>query len=190
MKFTSTLITLALGISLGNAVALPTEDVLVVRDDEALPFELEGVEAFDVEGDEEDELATRAVRPIYHFNNFPSKGGKCAKRQYSGGNVKDVGTDAGKLADRGKQIGTGKYPHQYNNRENIKFSAKCKGKTLQEFPILESHKVYIGTEATPGPDRVVVTVSKRDKKGNVDVTYCGLMTHEGAKNKNGFVACT
>ena len=75
----------------------------------------------------------------------------------------------------------------------IKFGAQCKGQTLYEFPILTNKKVFTGAEKTPaiapGTDRVVVTVSKRDKKGNVAVTYCGLMTHTGAAQRNGFVAC-
>lgn len=216
MKFTSTLVTLALGITLGNAAALPSSgNNLAVRGEDApLPFEVEGVQEWSEEGEEddsveardvnddveewteegeEDGVETRAVKPKYNFKNFPKNGGRCAARQYSGGNVKDAGSEAGKLADRGKAIGTGKYPHQYNNRENVQFAAVCKGKTLEEFPILSNHKVFTGSEnnpaVAPGADRVVVTVSKRDKKGNVDVTYCGMMTHEGAPVRNGFVAC-
>ncbi|KAK7917512.1 hypothetical protein PG985_011120 [Apiospora marii] len=194
----STLAILALGISLGNAIALPSEDgslILRARDDDGpLPWELEGVEDWTEEGDADAPFEGRAVRHKYHFQNFPRKSGKCATHSYSGANVKDAGVDAGKLADRGKTLGTGKYPHVYNNREKVKFSAKCKGKTLDEFPILADHKLFTGREnnpaVAPGPDRVVVAVSKPDKKGSVNVVYCGLMTHTGAPVRNGFVACS
>ncbi|KAK8069259.1 hypothetical protein PG994_005875 [Apiospora phragmitis] len=190
MKFTtSTLVTFAIAITLGNAAALPpADDALVLRAaDGALPLELQGVEEWtrggdDDDDDDDDALQEREVRPKYHFKNFPKSGGKCAARAYSGGNVKDAGAEAGKLADRNKQLGSGKYPHGYGNREEIKFSDKCKGKTLEES--------YTGTPPDPGADRVVVTVSNRDKKGNVDVTYCGMMTHEGAPVRNGFVVCS
>ncbi|KAK7973261.1 hypothetical protein PG988_007395 [Apiospora saccharicola] len=197
MKFTaSTFAFFGLGISLGNAVALPSTDrSLVLRAaDGPLPFELQGVEGWTEEGDDGPVVQARAARPKYHFKNFPKKGGKCASRTYSGANVKDAGTEAGKLADRGKQLGRGKYPHTFNNDEDIKFSEQCKGKDLDEFPILKDHNVFTGAEknpdVAPGTDRVVVAVSNRDKKGNVDVTYCGMMTHEGAPVRNGFVACS
>ncbi|KAL7622383.1 hypothetical protein AAE478_007887 [Parahypoxylon ruwenzoriense] len=184
MKFFSTILTTALLFSLGNGLVVPAEDAAEVdiRDLE---------EAFEVR-DIDQLLEGRAVKPKFTFKNFP-KSATCARQTYSAGNVKDAGNQAGRLEARGKQLGKNKYPHVFNNRgrEIKNFDAKCKG-PLYEFPILQNKKVYLGTNPDdPGPDRVVVNVSAKDKKtGKVTVTFCGLMTHTGARNRSSFVQCS
>ncbi|KAK3403445.1 Ribonuclease/ribotoxin [Sordaria brevicollis] len=74
----------------------------------------------------------------------------------------------------GTQVGSNKYPHQYNNYEGFNFPT---AKPWYEFPILSSGAVYTG--GSPGADRVIF-----DSKGNLDA----LITHTGASGNN-FVAC-
>ncbi|KAI2473458.1 Ribonuclease/ribotoxin [Annulohypoxylon bovei var. microspora] len=182
MKSISTLLTAALLLSLGNGLTVPVENTVEVR-------ELE--ESIDVR-DLEFLLDDRAVKPKYSYTNFPSSA-TCATEAYNKGNVHDSGDQAGRLQSRGKQVGANKYPHVFQNRNNeiTNFDKKCKS-TLYEFPILPSKKVYTGaTPDDPGPDRIVVNVSAMDKKtGKVQITFCGLMTHTGARNRASFVNCS
>ncbi|KAI5863338.1 Ribonuclease/ribotoxin [Durotheca rogersii] len=198
MKAISALLATALLFSLGNSLAVPVENGVDVRDVEE--FDVRGLEdALDVR-DLEDALeirddallSDRAVKPKFTFTNFP-RTATCARQTYTAGNVRDAGDQAGKLQTRRKQVGKNKYPHVFNNRGNeIKnFDRKCRG-PLYEFPILQNKKVYLGTNPDdPGPDRVVVNVSAMNKKtGKVTVTFCGLMTHTGAKNRSSFTTCS
>lgn len=71
-------------------------------------------------------------------------------------------------------VGSGKYPHAYNDYEGINFPSSG---PYYEFPILSSYKVYTG--GSPGPDRVIFTG---------DCTYEGVITHTGASG-NDFLQC-
>ncbi|KAI1210679.1 Ribonuclease/ribotoxin [Annulohypoxylon truncatum] len=181
MKSISALLTAALLLSVGNGLAVPSE----------VPAEARGLEeAIDIR-DIEAILGERDINPKYTYANFPSSA-TCAKQTYNAGDVKDAGDAGGRLESRGKSIGKNKYPHQYFNRGNeIKnFDSKCKG-PLYEFPILQNKKVYVGNPDDPGADRVVINVSAKDKKtGNVVITFCGLMTHTGARNRSAFTQCS
>ncbi|KAI0883340.1 ribonuclease-domain-containing protein [Annulohypoxylon maeteangense] len=77
---------------------------------------------------------------------------------------------------QGKTVGSGKYPHVYNDYEGFNFPDSG---TYYEFPILSSFKVYTG--GSPGADRVVFLGSN----GN----YEGSITHTGASGNN-FVQCS
>ncbi|KAI1464132.1 Ribonuclease/ribotoxin [Daldinia caldariorum] len=179
-------ITAALFFSLGHSLVVPVEDIKEIKDIED-SIDLSGIE--DILEDRS--LEDRAVRPKFTYVGFP-RSATCAKQKYTKGQIHDAGDQAGKLQTRSKQLGKGKYPHVYHNRgrEIKNFEKKCSG-PLYEFPILQNHKVYLGTNPDdPGPDRVVVNVSKKNKKtGKVDITFCGLMTHTGAKNRGAFVQC-
>ncbi|KAF9787329.1 ribonuclease T1 [Thelephora terrestris] len=81
---------------------------------------------------------------------------------------------------RGRTFGRRKYPHRFNNRENLSSSvAGCTAGTLEEFPIL-SGKLFNGSPDYPGPDRVIFSSS---------AASCGCITHSGASG-NGFNLCT
>ncbi|KAG4219858.1 hypothetical protein PC116_g31663 [Phytophthora cactorum] len=179
-------LTAALFFSLGQSLVVPVEDVTEISNIE------DSIDLSELEGILEDRsLEDRAVRPKFTYHGFP-RSATCAKHTYSKAQVHDAGEQAGKLQTRNKKLGKGKYPHVYHNRgrEIKNFEKKCRG-PLYEFPILQNKKVYFGTNPDdPGTDRVVVNVSKKNKKtGKVDVTFCGLMTHTGAKNGGAFVQC-
>ncbi|KAK0194510.1 Ribonuclease/ribotoxin, partial [Armillaria mellea] len=74
-----------------------------------------------------------------------------------------------------KQMGKRKYPHTYENIEELNMGS-C-AKPYYEFPILKTHNIYNGGE--PDTDRVVF-----DSDGN----YCAVMTHTGAP-RDKFVLC-
>lgn len=78
------------------------------------------------------------------------------------------------LHQSGSTLGSGEYPHQYNNYEGFSFPTVA---PWYEFPILSTFAVYAG--GSPGADRVVF-----DSKGALD----SLITHTGASGNN-FVAC-
>ncbi|KAJ3542590.1 hypothetical protein NM208_g4013 [Fusarium decemcellulare] len=78
------------------------------------------------------------------------------------------------LFQSGDTLGSGDYPHQYNDREGFTFTTPG---PWYEFPILSTFKVYSG--GSPGPDRVIF-----DSGGNFD----SLITHTGASGDN-FVTC-
>ena len=83
--------------------------------------------------------------------------------------------------------GKGKYPHVYNNYENIAFN-DCVGLTLYEYPVLRGGGnpwVPAGkkTQLPEGqPDRVIFSPSGTDS-----ATYCGMITHPGAGGN--FIPC-
>ncbi|KAI0105898.1 Ribonuclease/ribotoxin [Daldinia grandis] len=182
-----TFLTTALFLSLGSSLVVPVEDIVEIGNLE------DSIDIREIEGILEDRsLEDRAVRPKFTYRGFP-RSATCAKHTYNTARMHDAGEQAGKLETRNKKIGNGKYPHVFHNRgKEIKnFERKCKG-PLYEFPILQNKKVYTGSRPDdPGPDRVVVNVSAKNKKtGKVDVTFCGLMTHTNAKNRSSFVQCT
>ncbi|KAI1461178.1 Ribonuclease/ribotoxin [Annulohypoxylon moriforme] len=181
MKSVTTLLTAALLFSVGNGLTIPSENPVEVRGLEE-SIDIREIDAI---------LGERAVSPKYTYANFP-KSATCGKQTYNAGDVKDAGDAGGRLESRGKALGKNKYPHQYFNRGNeIKnFDSKCKG-PLYEFPILQNKKTYVGNPDDPGTDRVVINVSAKDKKtGNVVITFCGLMTHTGAKTRSAFAQCS
>ncbi|KAF2657767.1 ribonuclease-domain-containing protein, partial [Lophiostoma macrostomum CBS 122681] len=75
----------------------------------------------------------------------------------------------------GTTLGSGSYPHVYNDYEGFSFPTS---KPWYEFPILSSYAPYTG--GSPGADRVIF-----DSKGAFD----SVLTHTGASSTNGFVQC-
>ncbi|CAN9255420.1 unnamed protein product [Alternaria alternata] len=77
----------------------------------------------------------------------------------------------------------GGYPKTFGNNRKLKFSDKCKGKTLKEFPILHGDKIFGG--GNQGPDRVVfyIYTDNPDTDPTDDGAYCGVMTHDGAPER-------
>lgn len=163
--------------TLFTAAALLFSSTLI----DALPTEVEssvGVEA-------------RAPKVSYQYIAFPpaKKPVKCAARELKNGDMRDAAEKAAKLINANATVGKNKYPHQYNNNEQLKFNDNCDGKKLQEFPIFPN-KIY--DDGSPEADRIVVAAEqKMDKKGDVkwEITYCGLMTHEGVPVAGGFRLC-
>ncbi|KAL7271438.1 hypothetical protein RUND412_005807 [Rhizina undulata] len=80
----------------------------------------------------------------------------------------------------GTQVGSGNYPHQYNDYEGFKFNAGCNA-PYYEFPVLKS-SVYTG--GAPGCDRVVI--GSWDGKNSA---FCDSITHCGASD-NKFLQCS
>ncbi|KAI1762465.1 Ribonuclease/ribotoxin [Hypoxylon sp. FL1150] len=81
------------------------------------------------------------------------------------------------------------FPHEFGNNRKLPFSKVCNGKKLYEFPLLHGGKVFGGGET--GPDRVVfyIYTDNPDKSPTKNGGYCGVMTHDGAGEKNGFALC-
>jgi len=79
----------------------------------------------------------------------------------------------------GTQVGSGNYPHQYNNREGFTFNSGCKA-PYYESPIFRDH-VFTGGD--PGPDRVVV-----GSWDGTNAAFCDGITHYGASGNN-FLQC-
>ncbi|KAL2133707.1 hypothetical protein VTI74DRAFT_1883 [Chaetomium olivicolor] len=103
----------------------------------------------------------------------------CGSTTYTKKQVDDAVAEGCRLYAANEQIGTSKYPHQFNNREGLVFAASG---PYQEFPILQSG-VYAGK--APGADRVVFNPSYKG-----ECVYVGAMTHTDANSRNGFVSCT
>ncbi|OCT47033.1 Guanyl-specific ribonuclease Ms [Cladophialophora carrionii] len=78
------------------------------------------------------------------------------------------------LLESGQTLGSGDYPHQYNNFEGFDFPVSG---PWYEFPILSSFQVYSG--GSPGADRVIF---------NGNGAYAAVITHNGASGDD-FVAC-
>lgn len=88
-----------------------------------------------------------------------------------------------------------KYPHQFNNGEDLNLSSKCKAgdPDMQEYPLKQGTYYNGGNQnKKQGPDRVVYL----HKQGETDpvenlpqATFCGVMTHTGASD-NDFVLCS
>ena len=75
---------------------------------------------------------------------------------------------------QGETVGSDEYPHTYNDYEGFNFPDAG---PYQEFPILNTYKVYTG--GSPGPDRVIFD-------DNCD--FEGVITHTGASG-NDFLQC-
>lgn len=124
--------------------------------------------------------------------------GSCASNSYSASQVSQAASAACDLNKSGKTVGNNNYPHQYKNFEKIDFDAPG---PWYEFPI-KSNGIFDGSKCSiaqcgnhhhhqyninpipadsgPGPDRVII---------NDKCAVAGLITHTGASNNNGFVAC-
>ena len=83
---------------------------------------------------------------------------------------------------------SGGYPKTFGNNRKLKFSDKCNGKTLKEFPLLHGDKIFGGGDQ--GPDRVVfyIYTDNPDTDPTDDGAYCGVMTHDGAPARE-FALC-
>ena len=57
----------------------------------------------------------------------------CGRNKYSKKQVDEATAEGCRLHDAGQQIGSNRYPHRFNNRENLVFAASG---PYQEFPIL------------------------------------------------------
>lgn len=136
----------------------------------------------------------------------------CGSTEYSAKQVEQAVTEGCRLHANDQTVGSNKYPHTFNNREDLTFSAEG---PYQEFPIVKSGKfgkratgrkkggsgnnsksenpprlvLLPGTETfsrskeSPGADRVVFNP---DLDG--DCVFVGAMTHTGAEG-NSFVEC-
>lgn len=99
----------------------------------------------------------------------------CGRRCYSSDDANAAKEAGYRYHQEHETVGSGHYPHVYNNYEDIDFPVEP---TYYEFPILTSHKTYSG--GSPGADRVVF---------NDNNELAGLLTHSGSSG-NGFSACS
>ncbi|KAI0180345.1 fusion protein containing ompA-signal peptide/RNase T1 [Hypoxylon sp. FL1284] len=99
----------------------------------------------------------------------------CGSVCYWQSDIDDAVKKGYSLHQSGDTLGSGDYPHQYNNYEGFDFPDPS---PWYEFPILSSFDVYDG--GSPGADRVVF-----DNNGKFEAA----ITHTGASG-NDFVACT
>lgn len=67
----------------------------------------------------------------------------CGSTEYSARQVEEAVTEGCRLYAEDKTVGSNKYPHTFNNREDLTFSAEG---PYQEFPIVKSGK--FGKRAT------------------------------------------
>ncbi|KAH9883823.1 Ribonuclease/ribotoxin [Xylariomycetidae sp. FL2044] len=100
---------------------------------------------------------------------------------YTTNQVKQAYIEGAKLAAAGKALGDKKYPHIFNNNEELPFPC---GRNKMEFVIMPDGHVYNGEEATQLPDRVIFEYKKSSSE--MQVSYCGVMRH-GPNNK--FLLC-
>ncbi|GAB7326699.1 hypothetical protein MBLNU13_g10654t1 [Cladosporium sp. NU13] len=98
----------------------------------------------------------------------------CGSTRYSASQVSAAVNQGCNYFEGGQQVGSGNYPHKYNNYEGFDFRVSG---PWQEFPIKTSG-VYTG--GSPGADRVVF---------NSNCQYAGSITHTGASGNN-FVGCS
>ncbi|KAL8712680.1 MAG: hypothetical protein Q9220_003212 [cf. Caloplaca sp. 1 TL-2023] len=89
-------------------------------------------------------------------------------------NINEAVTQGCNYHKKGQTVGSGKYPHVYNDYEGFSFKG---AKPYYEFPILNSYKPYTG--GSPGADRVIFTGS---------CAYQAVLTHTGAAG-NDFLQC-
>ncbi|KAI0911461.1 guanine specific ribonuclease N1 [Ustulina deusta] len=99
----------------------------------------------------------------------------CGSVCYTQGEIDDAVSQGYGYHEDGQTVGSGDYPHQYNNYEGFDFPDPG---PWYEFPVLSSGSVYTG--GSPGADRVVF-----DSDGN----FQDAITHTGASG-NDFVGCT
>ncbi|KAL0934945.1 guanyl-specific ribonuclease N1 [Colletotrichum truncatum] len=102
----------------------------------------------------------------------------CGTTKYSRKQLNEATAEGCRLYAANQQLGTSQYPHRFNNREGLVFATSG---PYQEFPILSSGN-YTGR--APGADRVVFNPSYQGS-----CVYVGAMTHTGAAERNGFLAC-
>ncbi|KAI0481499.1 guanine specific ribonuclease N1 [Xylaria cf. heliscus] len=99
----------------------------------------------------------------------------CGNVCYTQSDLDDAVSQGYGYYEDGETVGSGDYPHQYNNYEGFDFPDPG---PWYEFPILSSEEPYTG--GSPGADRVVF-----DGDGN----FQDAITHTGASG-NDFVGCT
>ncbi|KAG9125326.1 hypothetical protein FRC07_008087 [Ceratobasidium sp. 392] len=104
----------------------------------------------------------------------------CNEISFTADQIAAAASEAVDHIARGTDVGNNNYPHVFNNRERLTFNEGCKSPFF-EFPLFTS-KVYTG--GSPGPDRVVV-----GSVNGTDAAFCGVMTHTGAPQRNGFILC-
>ncbi|KAK1598436.1 ribonuclease [Colletotrichum navitas] len=102
----------------------------------------------------------------------------CGDNSYTRQQIEEATAEGCRLYFAGEQVGTSEYPHRFNNRENLVLATAG---PYQEFPIIPSGN-YTGR--SPGPDRVILDPNYRGS-----CVYVGTMTHSGATDRNGFIAC-
>lgn len=98
----------------------------------------------------------------------------CGSTCYWQSDINEAVTQGCNYLKKGQTVGSGSYPHKYNDYEGFSFPNPG---TNYEFPILSSYKVYTG--GSPGPDRVIFTGS---------CAFQAVITHTGASG-NDFVQC-
>ncbi|KAK3990913.1 Ribonuclease/ribotoxin [Cladorrhinum sp. PSN332] len=103
----------------------------------------------------------------------------CGSKTYTKQQVDDATAEGCRLFASNQQIGNNKYPHRFNNFENLVFATSG---PYQEFPIV-SNGNYSG--GSPGADRIVFNPNYQG-----GCVYVGSMTHTGAATNNGFVTCS
>ena len=99
----------------------------------------------------------------------------CGSVCYWASDISEAQAKGYSLYKSGDTLGSGSYPHVYNNYEGFDFSVSS---PYYEFPILSSYTVYTG--GSPGADRVIFNTRNQ---------LAGLITHTGASGNN-FVACS
>ncbi|KAG9248254.1 putative extracellular guanyl-specific ribonuclease RntA [Calycina marina] len=102
-------------------------------------------------------------------------GATCGSVTYTATQTNAASQKAYALYQAGTTLGSGAYPHTYNNYEGFTFAVDG---PYQEFPILSSGAIYSGE--SPGADRVVINTSGKQ---------AGTITHTGASGNN-FLQCT
>ncbi|KAK4203225.1 Ribonuclease/ribotoxin [Triangularia verruculosa] len=101
----------------------------------------------------------------------------CGNNNWSKAQIDEALAEGCRLHEDGEQLGNNKYPHRFNNREGLVFTASG---PYQEFPIVRNG-AYSG--GSPGPDRIVFNPNL-----NGNCVYVGTMTHTGAGG-NSFNMC-
>ncbi|CUA72119.1 hypothetical protein RSOLAG22IIIB_10105 [Rhizoctonia solani] len=127
--------------------------------------------------------------PTVHLNKRTIYGGKNAQcpapnnQYYSKAAVEAAAQRAADHLFAGTTVGTGNYPHKFNNKEAFVYP-NC-SPPYYEFPIMASGQIFAGkNNKYPDADRVVIG----NRAGN-SANLCGVMTHNGAPVKNGFLPC-
>lgn len=67
----------------------------------------------------------------------------CGQNTYSQQQIEEATAEGCRLYEEGTQVGSRKYPHNFNNREGLVFASSG---PYQEFPIIKSG-VYTGSES-------------------------------------------
>lgn len=107
-------------------------------------------------------------------------------RTFTAANITENFHEAGALSQKKATIkgkGGSPYPHSFGNKEKLHFPL-CPSGAYLEFPIFPDGHEF-SKKDKPEADRLVY----EEKSAGV-YKFCGLMTHDGAKEKNGFIECT